>query len=68
MVHLARGQFHHRLVGQGGAALGDDDAVHDVRGQMVLDAGVSRIDPDDEGAAAELYPFVGFRVGLVFGR
>jgi len=39
-----------------------------VGGQMVLDAGVSRIDPDDEGAAAELYPFVGFRVGLVFGR
>ncbi|MBL8619680.1 MAG: hypothetical protein JNK64_00220 [Myxococcales bacterium] len=38
-----------------------------VGGQMVLDAGVSRIDPDDEGAAAELYPFVGFRVGLVFG-
>ncbi|MBK9037259.1 MAG: hypothetical protein IPL61_39455 [Myxococcales bacterium] len=37
-----------------------------VGGQMVLDAGGSVIDADDGGGAA-LYPFVGFRIGLVLG-
>ena len=41
-------------------------AAH-VGGQMVVDAGVSRIDPDDAAAEAELYPFLGLRLGLVFG-